>query len=431
MTTDDRTTLERSTLWRWKSATQTQLTWVAAFGFVLGGAAIAQAELPEGAFYSDHDAYFNIESTQTGREDTGWYVETRAVIYGDNIPADSGFKYVLKQGRQTLATFMCDADFQQRHLGTNLEEGQLGRMTTERCSNRENPLKAVGEISAEVYFIDGNDDSESLVRTHNLGVRSFERANNAQQYYIEFNGGAASTVVHECAKTRMPALCLSNAARSNSYGYVGVFMWLAETRHNGLAPSGPRWGAEMQVRCSVDGERLQTTRNERGVTATRRATRVMASTGEGRQDERDQYHFEEVHFRLPITVGEPFDGMVRLEDHPGQWQCDIRQQRQVIRSVRFQVADGHILPHEEETAGNVHLPPGGHLAHTTIPEDAAMETRVSPAAAARGPFFGVGWQTDEGRGIAESLPTLGTAQLAGEPRARANRRGRRGRRGRR
>ncbi|MEM9860829.1 MAG: hypothetical protein AAF938_04385 [Myxococcota bacterium] len=402
--------------------------WLAALCMIVGHAS-ARADVPEGVFYSDHDAYFNLENTNSGREDTGWYVEVRAVMYGDNIPADSGFKYILKQGRRTLATFMCDASFQQRHLGTNLEEGQLGRMTTERCSNRDNKLQVVGEVQAEVYFINGDDDSETLVRTHNLGVRSFERVNASRQYYIEFNGGLVSSVVHECVRTRMPALCLSGAARSQSFGYVGVFLWLAETRHNGQRPSAGRWGSNMRVRCSVDGERLQTTRNDRGVDATRRATYVMASTGAGRQDERDHYRFEEVHVRLPITVGEPFDGMARLEDHPGQWQCDIRQDRQVIRSIRFQVADGHIVPHAEETAGNVHLPPGGHLAEMTIPEDAAMETRVSPDAGERGPFFGVGWATDEGRAIGTNLPTIGTAQLAGQPRAR--RRGRRGRRARR
>ncbi|MEM6954967.1 MAG: hypothetical protein AAF645_04735, partial [Myxococcota bacterium] len=146
--------------------------WLAALCMIVGHAS-ARADVPEGVFYSDHDAYFNLENTNSGREDTGWYVEVRAVMYGDNIPADSGFKYILKQGRRTLATFMCDASFQQRHLGTNLEEGQLGRMTTERCSNRDNKLQVVGEVQAEVYFINGDDDSETLVRTHNLGVRSF------------------------------------------------------------------------------------------------------------------------------------------------------------------------------------------------------------------------------------------------------------------
>lgn len=401
---------------------------IVALSLALGSGGVAKAELPEGVFFSDHDAFYNIESTQSGREDTGWYVEARAVLYGDNIPADSGFKFVLKQGRRTLATIVCDADLDQRHLGTNLAEGQLGKMTTETCRNRENPLQVVGDIVSEVYFINGDDDSETLVRTHTLGVRSFERANNARQYYIEFNAGVVSSVVHECPKTRNRGLCLSSAPDSSSYGYVGVFMWLAETRHNGLAPSGPQWGREMRVRCSVDGERVQTTRNERWVTATRRATQVMASTGAGRQDERDQYRFEEVHFRLPITIGEPFDGMARIEDHPGQWECDIRQERTVIRTFRFEVADGHILPHAEEVAGHVHLPPGGHLAQTVIPADAAMETRISPAAVARGPFFGIGWQTDEGRAMMEALPTIGTAQLAGEPRARRGRRGRRGRR---
>ncbi|MAT26899.1 MAG: hypothetical protein CMN29_18435 [Sandaracinus sp.] len=405
-------------------------TLIGALALLAFGAGTARAELPEGVFYNDFDAYFELENTEESRNgqrvDAGWYLEFDATLVGDEIPVDSGLKYVLKQGRRTLATVLCDARLRQRHTGYDYEEGVPGLMEGRGCEDDDETTQATGEITIEVYFIDGNDDSETLVRTHTIEVRKFARVRRASQYYIVHNGEILSAVIHEFRRSERNA----TNARNMRNDYVGLFLWMAEQDSNGVRPDGPDLGNDLRVRCSVDGERIPTTFDPRVNHVRDRRVDVMASWGEGRQDERDRYAFEQFHIVLPITMGEDsqLPGAARLEEHPGQWECELRQQRETIRTIRFTVADGHIQPHPEEAAeGGVQLPERLHLVDMRLPRESPIETRVDGRAARRGPFFGVGWHTDEGRAMVRALPRIGEAFLPGERR----RRGRRGRRGRR
>ncbi|MEM9069441.1 MAG: hypothetical protein AAGE52_13085 [Myxococcota bacterium] len=386
----------------------------------------AHADVPEGLMYSDFDAYFILESESSGREDEGWYLKFNARLYGDGIPSDSGLRYVVKQGRRTLATVECNGDLRQRPR-YNFEEGVPGYMDVGRCKDDDQLTKAVGDITIEVYFINGDDDSTALVRTHNIVVRRFDKVRRAPEYYLVLNGEVATAMLHEyIGSERNP----TSAPRTN-VNYVGLYTWVAESESNGVQPDGDDWARDINVRCSVNGERLPTDARANTRTIRDRGTRVMASWGEGRQNERNQYDFQLFHVRLPITFGSDtgrhLPGAANMDEHPGQWECQIRHGRQVHRTVRFVVADGRIQPHPEQTAGGVFLAPRTNLATITVTEN-SHETRVSPDHAARGPFFGVGWTSDEGRAMAEGLPAIGEADLPGEPRAR--RRRRRGRRGR-
>jgi len=393
-------------------------------------AGTAHADLPEGLEYSDFDAYFELENEEERDRnnrpvDAGWYLEFEGRIYGDGIPIDSGLKYVVKQGRRTLATVECNAQLRQRP-NYHFPDGVPGYMELRRCKDDDQLTKATGEVTIEVYFINGDDDSTSLIRTHTIFVRKFDKVRAASEYYIVHNGEIATAVIHE------RGVHGRNAANAHnmSNNYVGLFVWVAEADDNGVQPDADDWTRDLGVRCSVDGERLPTTFEPRTREVRNRGVRVMASWGEGRQNERNQYDIRQYHIVLPITMGgenRRLPNSAALEDHPGQWECLLRHGRQVARTIRFTVADGHIQPHPEEVAENgVRLQPGIHLATMTIAEDADRETRISPAHAARGPFFGLGWQSEEGRAMAAGLPTIGEADLPGEPRSR--RRRRRGRR---
>ena len=389
-------------------------------------ASTARAELPEGLMYSDYDAYFELNNTEeqqgNRRVDAGWYLEFEGKLFGDNIPVDSGLKYVLKQGRRVLASVECNARLRQRP-NYNFDEGVPGMMEVRQCDDDDQKSKVVGDVTIEVYFIDGNDGSESLVRTHTIGVRRFERANRADQYYIVHNGEVISNVIHEYRRNERNA---TNAA-SMSNDYVGLFTWVAETESNGTEPDGDDFSRDLGVRCRVNGEALPTTFEPRVHSVRDRHMAVMASWGDGRQNERNQYYYDQYHIVMPITMtgGSELPGAARIEEHPGEWECDIRHVRTVIRTIKFTVVDGHIQPHPEETAGGVQLPARHHLAGISIPADSEAETRVDPSTAQHGPFFGVGWATDEGRALANGLPTIGEAHLPGEPRVRASRRRRR------
>ena len=395
-------------------------------------ATTAHADVPEGLMYSDFDAHFELENEEeTGRNnqrvDAGWYLKFTAKLFGDDIPVDSGLKYVVKQGRRTLATVECTARLAQRP-NYSFEEGVPGYMDVGRCKDDDQLTKATGEVTIEVHFINGDDDSTTLIRTHTIFVRKFDRVRRASQYYIVHNGEIATAMIHEFIGGERNA----NNSRNMGNNYVGLFTWVAEAESNGTEPSGDDWARDLNVRCSVNGERLPTTYDSQVNTVRDHNLRIMASWGEGRQNERNQYDMQLFHIVLPITMGDESDRLPNaavLEDHPGNWECQIRHGRKVHRTIAFAVADGHIQPHPEETAeGGVQLPMRHHLATISIERDNDLETRVSPAHAARGPFWGLGWKSAEGRAMAAALPTIGEADLPGEPRGRGGRRGRRGRR---
>jgi hypothetical protein len=392
-------------------------------------AGTAHADVPEGLMYSDFDAHFELENEEERDRnnrpvDAGWYLEFTAKLFGDDIPVDSGLKYVLKKGRRTLATVECTARLRQRP-NYDYPEGVPGIMEVGRCKDDDQLTKATGEVTIEVHFINGDDDSTTLIRTHTIFVRKFDRVRRASQYYIAHNGEIATAVVHEFLEGERNA----TNARNMRNNYVGLFTWVAESESNGVQPDGDDWARDLGVRCSVNGERLPTTFDPRVSTVRDHNLRIMASWGEGRQNERNQYDMQLFHIVLPITMGDENSRLPNaavLEEHPGDWECQIRHGREVHRTIAFSVADGHIQPHAEETVdGGVQLPTRHHLATITVAEDNDMETRVSPDHAARGPFYGVGWKSDEGRAMASGLPTIGEADLPGEPRSRRRRRRRR------
>ena len=190
-------------------------------------------------------------------------------------------------------------------------------MEVGRCEDDDQLTQATGEVTIEVHFINGNDDSTTLIRTHTIFVRKFDRVRRASQYYIALNSEIATAVIHEFDYGERNL----TDARSMRNNYVGLFTWVAEAEDNGVQPEGDDWQRDLGVRCSVDGERLPTTYDPQVSTTRGRAVRVMASWGEGRQNERNQYDMKQYHIVLPITFGEESSRLPNaavLEDHPGQ-----------------------------------------------------------------------------------------------------------------
>ena len=89
---------------------------------------------------------------------------------------------------------------------------------------------------------------------------------------------------------------------------------------------------------------------------------------------------------------------VRLEDHPGRWECSLRDsERRPIRDFAFTVADGRIQPHAEEATG-LHFPEGVHMADVSIPGENAVDERTDPASARA---------SDAGRAMAQRVAAIG------------------------
>jgi len=396
----------------------------------------AQAQITEGGYYNDLQAYFVAQGTSSGREDTGWVLHVTGEYDSDHIPSHSQFQYVLKKGNHELQRLICDdTRVHQRAGGYEIPEGQLGDMSIDNCSAGDHRLTEVGDMTIEVYVVNGMDDTRTLVRTHAIQVRRFTQVAAASGYYIAMNGELTSSVIHECSRD----LCVSGV-RPNSEPSLGIIFWTAPVASNGVDTEQSAHSAmtannsDIQLRCSVDGTRIDIGGDPSIGYFQHHGVGVRHSSGEGRQGERFDYTFQQLTASLPIslnTEGGMPSGWVHLSEHDGAWECSLRLQANNFRTFRFQAAGGHVVPtHPEEVAGAVHFRPYAHALDMSIAADSNVDTRVSNVDAARGPFFGVGWQTDAGRAMGAALPTIGEAHLPSEGGPRGAARGRRGRHGR-
>jgi hypothetical protein len=377
--------------------------------------------VPPGLRYSDYHAVFIANSGSNG-----WTLTASGMVQGDDIPAQSALRIVLRQGTTELARIFCQADsLVQRHLGYEIAAGQVGRMEVDRCNDRSVVLQATGEIQLDVLFVDGGDDSETLLRTHVLDVRRTLGPSGVLQYYVAHNAELASSVIYECDAGSYA--CVQDQAAGQ--GRVGLVFWAAAQDENGVESgqdAQPEFGPNLtQLRCSVDGRRLEITEpiGFRQISNEQQAARHV--TGAGTPDKRIDYSFQRYRVSLPIEPTEGREapaGWVTLAGNDGAWSCDMRIGGETIRSFRFQVSGGHVAPHPEEIIdGGVRLPWRTHLVEMTIP-GGRFETRVDASLpVARGPFYGLGWRSAEGRAAAGALPRLGELYLPSDAPARGER----------
>lgn len=97
-----------------------------------------------------------------------------------------------------------------------------------------------------------------------------------------------------------------------------------------------------------------------------------------------------------------------IDDHPGDWECQWRQDRDVLRTFRFTVgADGRIVPHAEQSAG-LELDPNIFFVETEIPAKGSIfDSRVHRNSVNRGAFLGRGFKSPEGKALVRKLPNVG------------------------
>lgn len=394
------------------------------FALCIASSATALADLPDGFYYDDTAFYIELQNNAGQRNnrpvDEGYsFSKIDLRVWADNvagnIPSQSAFRIKVKAGRRELANFVCET-----RSGTSpsygLPEGTGASMWATRCNDaRAIRLTHTGEIKLEVYFIDGGDDSETLIRTHEIGVHKFTRVNNqrpiADEYHLVYTSEVVSSYLHDLAVS--PRAVDMGERGGNT---LMLATWVAPSANNGTEAEGASWGRDIALRCTVDGERLDIPGRARArLVSIPGATRTW---GRGGRSEREIYAAKRALVQLPLsTEGEVYQA-VPIAQHPGAWVCELRQSRETVRTFSFVVADGAVQPHPEEVAGNVHLQPGSHLVDMRFPDSPTLETRLSPRETRRGPFFGVGWQTDEGRATGAAVPSVGASRLGARERRR-------------
>lgn len=382
----------------------------------------AQADLPAGVVFDDSFPFYSAtaRSEMNNNRPTNRYsISSWARLLGENIAPGSGWRFVYKQGRRTLATATCNGNraYRRQNRGSTLHD----TFVAANCSTGDDFLTATGAITVEVYFINDDDDSVTQVATHEIDVRELRQeahdgAQRASDYSVNLHGFGA-------------VLFLDQVERGEQYTFSGMSglemsggtapesqVNLIITRSSGATPE-----RTYGLRCSVGGTRVDFghARMQAGSVGERRTQSTQVLRG-GPSTEREYFHWQTDRYRLPIVWGDNTNG-ARLEDHPGRWECDLRDdERRIIRTFAFTVAGGMIQAHPEEAG--MHFPARVHLADATLPGANDADERTDPAVARTEAFWGRGFQTAEGRAMGARVAAIGEAY----PRsARGRARGRR------
>ena len=113
---------------------------------------------------------------------------------------------------------------------------------------------------------------------------------------------------------------------------------------------------------------------------------------------------------LPLYSGETKYSKppMKIENYPGKWECQVIANGVKFRTFRWEIgSDGKIVPHAEQTNGNINLYYKTYLIDMEIPSGGApFDTRLMPMPNA-GLFYGIPWTSAEGKAMAARVPKVG------------------------
>lgn len=362
---------------------------------------------------------------KTNREiDTGWFLKSHLRIFG-TFPKRSAFRIVVKKNGKELSSTRCEGDVfikKEKYTNHRLEHYNLDfedyMSTDSRCYDKEQVNKEIGNLNVEVYFIDGDTDKETLVRTHKIDVHKAARVivsnsipyPDVSHYYIQRHAESAVAIAFFSTGSAINAAYYEH----NSYNFVGKYV-KSETSSNintiklgiytSFSPDGTKgMPGKPFAKCSVNGQKV-TFKDDSVKVAKNLNRREMATFS--KRGFSEQIEFTGLIFILPVYFGndKAYYGTDPTPD--GKWECAIVENGVTFRTFRFEIKNGDLARHPEQQNGNINLFYKSSLVDMEIPTGGSrFDFRLSPSLNA-GLFYGIPWTTAEGKATAARLPKKG------------------------
>lgn len=386
---------------------------------VLSGALFAQ--LPAGIRFDDGFTWLeckNYETYPNSKPVGEWVLLVNARVLGENIPARSGWKFVVKKEGRVLAEYLADGfDF--------MRGGRKAGMTMVGFWRDQPRIREHGMLTTEIYFIDGKTDKEYLAKACKMDVRKVstergavgQRDPGCDQFYVNRHSEVLSSIlfcrdVENASYTQVPTEYYSDRVVELTMNYC--------ENESSDSPALGRLKVEVngqEIEMMVPNNTVMQDQMNMGQQAGKftalhsdRAAAKYFSSGPKYQE---RISFSRRTFILPLHWGPkpvaPFrPSKVFTTDHPGDWKITWIINRKPVRVFRFKIgANGLPLPHPEQQQG-LSLMDGAALVDTEIPaEGAPFEGRLTSEFAKQGAFFGRPWATAEMKRLAEAIPTKG------------------------
>ena len=367
-------------------------------------------------------------------KNNGWYLNSQLRMLG-TFPKRSAFRIVVKKSGRELMKSRCRAKVYTKSTDTYLNSpgAKKGKdlnyddsMSTFQCYGDKKEIKAVGKMSVEVHFIDGDTDAEKLVRTYKIDVHRATRVSGPvskpiqtePEYYIQRHAEAAVAFIHVQGNhtpqdNRRSSYFLTGHSHRMNSGQLSVYM--------SHSPGGKKkYRGEVFTRCSVNGQRINLPSDEVSISAVKTSDFTEMATYTDRiatKFKRGSAYKDRVEFTinkvtLPLYEGEQSSRYkttaTSIAKYPGKWECSIRQAGETLRIFRWEVgSDGKIVPHAEQQNGNINLFYKTYLIDVEIPAGRnSLDYRTMPMPNA-GLFYGIPWSSSEGKATAAKVPRKG------------------------
>lgn len=365
-------------------------------------------------------------------KDIGWYLKSDLRMLG-TFPKRSAFKVVVKKNGKALTETRCEGNIYRKADDSSLRTEMLRNgkdlnyedfMFSSRCYNEEAVVKPTGQMDVEIHFIDGDTDAEKLVRTYKIDVHRASRVRGSTtnpqpdvaHYYIQRHAESAVAFLHVTGNhsgrgrnsTKNYFLNVPSTLGTPSFGQVNILFGYSPGR------STKNLGSPF-ARCSVNGQRIKLDRDSVSYGAVGRQEYAIYTDRIATQYKRGSAYRDDVRFRvysmsLPLYAGESKYSKppMKIENHPGKWECQVIANGVKFRTFRWQVGnDGNIVPHAEQKNGNINLYYKTYLIDMEIPAGGApFDTRLIPMPNA-GLFYGIPWTSAEGKSMAGRVPRVG------------------------
>ncbi len=359
---------------------------------------------------------------KTNREiDTGWFMKSHLRIFGV-FPKRSAFRITVKKNGQQMTSTRCEGAIftkrstfaSQRDRDSYNEDFEDFMSVGDRCFDKAQVNTGIGKFDVEIYFIDGDTDKETLVRTHKIDVHKATRIlvsnsivyPDVADYYIQRHAESAVAIAYFTLSQKVGGIYFQN----NGHGFTTRF---TRNERNGghlsiytnFSPDGTKgMPANPHARCSVNGQKVNL--SEDTVYLSKNLDRREMAT-HSKRGFSERVEFNGLSVFMPIKY-------LSDETPDGKWECDVIENGVTFRTFRFELQNGELVMHPEQLNGNINLFHKAALIDMEIPAGGSrFDHRLLPMPNA-GLFYAIPWTTAEGKAAVARLPKKGNPYHVGE-----------------
>ncbi len=381
-----------------------------------------QIVIDDGFTFFDAEPLQEYSAADRRQVGIGWHLRSHLRMFG-TVPNRSGFNIVVTKNGKELTKIRCEGVAYRKNEdpvpeNRRVPEDDYLLTNFQGCEDKKKIIKETGKFNVQVFYFDGETDAEKLLRTYKIDVREATRVRglatapveDVPHYYIQRHAETAASILF--LRPRGYPNYYRIRGESDYVSEVEIYFNISKKRQVDRMPDG-------NLRCSVDGNPLRFTGQSPysdgvDVWSPRWETAIytdrIAPEYKKANEYMDEVSFNQYRLRLPLYLnGDSSANRLGLRDHIGNWECSFRINGETVRTFRWIIGrDGNPLSHAEQQTGNINLNYNAFMIETEIPAGGSQfDYRLAPLPS-NGFFYGINWQTAEGKAMAGKVPAKGT-----------------------